>query len=160
MTPDHVIAALEQVRTSAAVNMLDRKGVTARVAHSGAREWLDKASDGEYMDALTEMGEAVPADNEAEYEAEGLKLASSQGWDGFAILEICKAALTDANFHRESEILGEMIKALDEDEDARFKLTVLPSAETNSDFPGVELDPISGLPEHLFRNEDDSDDGG
>jgi hypothetical protein len=28
-----------------------------------------------------------------------------------------------------------------------------------SDFPGVEIDPISGLPEHLFRNDEESEDG-
>lgn len=91
-TPLYVLQALAEVRSSGNINMMDRRGVTMLAQDQRAVEWLDKASDRQYMDALQDMA-----------------AAESDDW--------------------------------------------LPQQE----FPGVELDPISGLPEHLFRN-DESDD--
>lgn len=91
-TPLYVVKALAAVRENGSVNMLNREGVEALVGDTRAQEWLFKATDSQYMDALNDMGAYVS---------------------------------------------GDMID--------------------ESDFPGVEIDPISGLPEHLFRN--DSDEG-
>lgn len=58
-------------------------------------------------------------------EETGRKLAVSQSWDGYNILVIAQAALTDANFHHEAEIIGQMIDGLDQLADPRFELTVI-----------------------------------
>lgn len=47
----------------------------------------------------------------------GIDLASTLEWHGFAILEVSIAALTDANFHRETKIINEMLEKL---KDARL----------------------------------------
>ena len=57
--PLYVIKALAEVRENGSVNMMDRRGVTALVNGQRASEWLDKASDSQYMDALNEMGEYI-----------------------------------------------------------------------------------------------------
>lgn len=93
-------------------------------------------------------------------QAEGENLAKKHQWDGLAILQVCEAALTDSNFHHESEIIALMIEALDKHDQPGFTLVVTVPDETSmgDDFGGVEIDPISGLPEHLFRNDDESED--
>lgn len=62
IVPNYVIQALAEVRENGSVNMLDRRGVTALVSSSRAAEWLDKASNSQYMDALNEMGRAESED--------------------------------------------------------------------------------------------------
>lgn len=57
-------------------------------------------------------------------EDEGRALAAKCSWDGYEILAICQAALIDANFHREAEILGQMIDGIDRLADPVFELTV------------------------------------
>lgn len=93
-TPLYVVQALAEVREGSMVNMLNRAGVEALIGNSRASEWLDKASDSQYMEALNDMG---------------------------------------------AYISGNMSEGL------------------NNGFGNVEIDPISGLPEHLFRNDDDDD---
>lgn len=58
-------------------------------------------------------------------QADGSKLAGKYKWDGLGILQVCEAALTDANFHHEAEIIDQMIKALQADEQPAFTLTVI-----------------------------------
>jgi hypothetical protein len=41
----------------------------------------------------------------------GQAIAKLTGWDGFAIMEAMKAALTDANFHAEAEQVQKMLDA-------------------------------------------------
>lgn len=57
--PLFVVKALAEVREGGEVNMFDRQGVTALVSSERAAEWLDKASNTEYMEALNEMGEYI-----------------------------------------------------------------------------------------------------
>lgn len=57
--PLFVVKALAQVREGGEVNMLDRRGVEALVGSERAAEWLNKASNAEYMEALNEMGEYI-----------------------------------------------------------------------------------------------------
>lgn len=42
----------------------------------------------------------------------GQELAAALGWDGISILETAIAALSDANFHAEAEILEKMANYL------------------------------------------------
>lgn len=70
-TPLFVIQALAAVKDSGKTNMLDRDRVESEVFLDGqqrAYEWLTKASDAQYMDALNDMGAAesddwMPEDN-------------------------------------------------------------------------------------------------
>lgn len=57
--PLYVVKALAEVRENGSVNMFDRRGVEALVNTERAAEWLSKASDHEFMDALNEMGEYI-----------------------------------------------------------------------------------------------------
>lgn len=87
-TPLYVLQALAEVQNGRSINMQNRLAVQAMMDDQRAVEWLDKASNSQYMDALQDMA-----------------AAESDDW--------------------------------------------MPER----DFPGVEIDPISGLPEHLFRND-------
>lgn len=58
-TPLYVIEALADVQQSGRINMLDRQGVTALVGSSKAIEWLERASDSQYMTALNDMGQLL-----------------------------------------------------------------------------------------------------
>lgn len=60
--PNYVIQALAEVREDGRINMLDRRGVTALVSSPRAYEWLEKASNSQYMEALNEMGRAESED--------------------------------------------------------------------------------------------------
>lgn len=40
-------------------------------------------------------------------------LSQQLKWNGFDILRVACEALTDANFHREAEVIEQMIKALE-----------------------------------------------
>lgn len=91
-TPLYVTVALAQVQEQGNVDMTNRPAVEALIGDARAEEWLFKAADSQYAEALRETA---------------------------------------------AYISGDMID--------------------HDDFPGVEIDPISGLPEHLFRN--DSDEG-
>jgi len=42
----------------------------------------------------------------------GMAIASWADWSGSTIMEVFKSALEDANFHSESEMVGEMIEKL------------------------------------------------
>lgn len=55
ITPLYVVKALADIRENGSLNMLDREGVTA-LCSARASEWLSKASNQQYMDALLEMG--------------------------------------------------------------------------------------------------------
>jgi hypothetical protein len=66
-------------------------------------------------------------DEQEQLQAEGEKLAKKHGWEGLAILKVCEAALTDANFHHESEIIDQMIKALENGDQPAFTLIVINS---------------------------------
>lgn len=57
-------------------------------------------------------------------ENEGQALASKCSWNGDDILKICQAALTDANFHREAEVIGKMIEAIDTSDDPHYLFAV------------------------------------
>ena len=55
----------------------------------------------------------------------GTDLSQACEWNGLEILQASISALTDANFHRESEILEQMLNALsNSDNDLRYVLTV------------------------------------
>lgn len=78
---------------------------------------------------------------------DGGKLASKYGWDGLSILEVCEAALTDANFHHEAEIIDQMIQALKNGNQPAFTLTITQPEEigTGDDFEDEdEGDEIGG----------------
>lgn len=46
-------------------------------------------------------------------------------WDGIAILEVAIAALQDANFHSEAEVLEQMVKFLEQtDETPVYRLEI------------------------------------
>lgn len=102
-TPLYVIQELARIRESAAITMLDRSRVKQLVVNPRAAEWLDKASESQYIEALNDMGKA------------------------------------DSD-----EFLDDSPRQ--------------PRPSDEDDFGGVELDPISGLPEYLFRNDEDYDD--
>lgn len=59
--PEYVIDALLAVRSTAAMNMFDRKQVIAcaKWIDPDAWHWLKDATDHEYMDALNAMGKRV-----------------------------------------------------------------------------------------------------
>ncbi len=61
-TPLYIIRALAHVRDLGSINMRDRRGVTALIGNVRAIEWLDKVSDGQYMEALVDMGAAESDD--------------------------------------------------------------------------------------------------
>lgn len=61
-TPLYVIKALAKVRDSGLTNMLDRNAVEMIVWDQRAAEWLNKASDSQYMEALDDMGAAESDD--------------------------------------------------------------------------------------------------
>lgn len=69
-TPLYVLQALAEVRSSGNINMLDRRGVTLMAGDQRAVEWLDKASDRQYMDALQDMAAAESDDWMPEYSEE------------------------------------------------------------------------------------------
>ena len=48
----------------------------------------------------------------------GIELSQNLKWDGFAILEVAQAALTDSNFHPEAKVIYEMLKKLEADLEA------------------------------------------
>lgn len=55
----------------------------------------------------------------------GQDLANVLGWDGIAILEVAIAALQDANFHSEAEVLEQMVKFLEQtDETPVYRLEI------------------------------------
>jgi hypothetical protein len=56
---------------------------------------------------------------------QGRALASKCSWNGDDILKICQAALTDANFHHEAEIIGQMLEAFDRMDQPTFVLTII-----------------------------------
>lgn len=65
---------------------------------------------------------------------EGQKLAVKHQWNGLDILRICEAALTDASFHHEAEIVDEMIRALENGDQPAFRLLVIrPTHITDDD---------------------------
>jgi len=45
----------------------------------------------------------------------GVELSQNLKWDGFAILEVSVAALTDSNFHKEASVINEMLNKLKSD---------------------------------------------
>ena len=45
----------------------------------------------------------------------GIELSQNLKWDGFAILEVSVAALTDSNFHKEASVINEMLNKLKSD---------------------------------------------
>lgn len=45
----------------------------------------------------------------------GIELSQNLKWDGFAILEVSVAALTDSNFHKEAAVIQEMLRKLQDD---------------------------------------------
>lgn len=51
-------------------------------------------------------------------------LARKFDWVGDSILKVAEAALTDANFHHEAEIIHMMIDALEKHDQPGFTLTV------------------------------------
>lgn len=61
-TPLYVIQALAEVRDAGSINLNDRDAVTALVSSSRAIEWLDRASNSQYMNALQDMA-AAESDN-------------------------------------------------------------------------------------------------
>lgn len=143
-TPLYVVKALAKVRESGLTNMLDRDAVEMLVTDQRAAEWISKVTDNEYIIALTDMADAesenfmdtrtaamVEEDSKAEagriaeLEEEGRKLAVKTSWDGYDILIIAQAALTDANFHHEAAIVSQMIEALDKYDNPAFTLTTL-----------------------------------
>lgn len=63
-TPLYVVKALAQVRENGSVNMMNRAGVESLVSSDRAQEWLFKASDSEFMDALNDMGAYISSDDE------------------------------------------------------------------------------------------------
>lgn len=62
-TPLYVVKALAQVRENGSVNMMNRAGVESLVTSDRAQEWLFKASDSEFMDALNDMGAYISGDD-------------------------------------------------------------------------------------------------
>lgn len=63
-TPLYVVKALAEVRENGSVNMMNRAGVESLVSSDRAQEWLFKASDSEFMDALNDMGAYISSDDE------------------------------------------------------------------------------------------------
>lgn len=64
--------------------------------------------------------------NDSELERLGISIAQKCGWNGDKILKVCKAALTDANFHSESEIVEQMLEAVESSDDTpEYKLEVI-----------------------------------
>ena len=61
-TPLFVVKALAEVRESGLTNMLDRDAVEMLVTDQRAAEWLNKASNSEFMTALNDMGRAESDD--------------------------------------------------------------------------------------------------
>lgn len=61
-TPLFVIQAMAQVREGGNTNMLDRDAVEMLVTSQRAAEWISKASNEQYMDALNDMGAALSDD--------------------------------------------------------------------------------------------------
>jgi len=59
----------------------------------------------------------IPEYQASDEEAMGLLLSQFFEWDGLAILRTAKWALEDANFHRESAKVAELVEALEWDED-------------------------------------------
>jgi len=45
----------------------------------------------------------------------GVNLSQTLEWDGFAILEVSIAALTNANFHTEAKIINRILEKLETD---------------------------------------------
>ena len=106
ITPLYVINALAEVRDSELTDMLDKDAVEMTVWSQRAAEWLNKATQAQYVEALRDM-----------------EAAESDDWMG----------------------ADTRTAAMEEDDLAE-------------DFPDVEIDPISGLPEYLFRNDSEDDD--
>lgn len=48
----------------------------------------------------------------------GIELSQNLKWDGFAILEVAVAALTDSNFHTEAKVINDMLGKLKADLEA------------------------------------------
>lgn len=59
LTPLYVVKALADVRESGKTNMLNRRAVAALVSSERASEWLNKASDSQFMAALNDMGDYI-----------------------------------------------------------------------------------------------------
>lgn len=62
VTPLYVVKELARIRETAVTNMLDRHTVEKLARDPRAREWLNKASDSQYINALHEMGRADSED--------------------------------------------------------------------------------------------------
>lgn len=71
------------------------------------------------------MAKQSEAERIAALEEEGRKLAVKHSWNGYDILVIAKAALTDANFHRESFVITEMLHALDAVDEPHYHVSVI-----------------------------------
>lgn len=84
-TPLYVVQALAEVREGGSINMLDRQGVEALVGSRKATEWLDKASDSQYMDALNEMGRYISGDDDFLEDKSGEEDKQDDEPDGFSI---------------------------------------------------------------------------
>jgi hypothetical protein len=61
-TPLYVIRALAEVRTSGLTNMLDRDAVEMLVLDQRAAEWINKATNAQYFEALNDMSAAESDD--------------------------------------------------------------------------------------------------
>lgn len=57
----------------------------------------------------------IRPDNVEERQKEGLGMALAQwaDWDGLKILQVCRAALEDANFHEETQTIKRLIETLE-----------------------------------------------
>lgn len=71
-------------------------------------------------------------ERDEQLQVEGEFLAKKHRWDGLSILEVCEAALTDANFHHEAEIIALMIEALNKHDQPGFTLVITVPEETGT----------------------------
>lgn len=63
-------------------------------------------------------------ENDEKIQQAASDLARKFDWNGESILKVTEAALTDANFHHEAEIIHMMIDALGKHDQPGFTLTV------------------------------------
>jgi hypothetical protein len=67
----------------------------------------------------------MPQMTDEQLEELGRKIASQCDWDGLAILHVFSEALTDANFHREAEIVEQIEKNIETTEATpHYELTI------------------------------------
>lgn len=63
--------------------------------------------------------------NDTDLEMKGINISRELDYDGLAILKVAIAALTNANFHAEAEVLTEMLTALERtDNECSYIFTV------------------------------------